>query len=223
MNKVYLIVFLSFLVSCQKDNINSTLKDIDGNSYKTVTIGTQVWMAENLRVKRYPDGTNIPEVTSCESWASLTQSSEAFCFYDNNSHNLHGGYYTYSAAIKACPKGWHLPTNNEWDQLVIYLYNNGFNNAEGKALKSSFSWKLNGNGSDNMAFSALPSGRKYQNMLSANCIGEFYYIGEFGYWWTSTSNGENFAQMKWLSYDSDKVLSNSEVKKTGFSVRCLKN
>jgi len=224
MKKILILITSISLIACEKDeNKIDKLSDFDGNTYKTVTIGNQTWMAENLKTTHYPDGTEIPEVTECEDWQSLGTNSEAFCFYENNSQNQYGGYYTYEAAVKACPKGWHLPTKDEWDELEIYLYNNGFNGAEGTALKATSGWKDNGNGNDVFGFTALPNGRRYKNMLSSNCIGQFYNVGDIGSWWTSTKYDNNFIYYRWLSSSSEDFKEGQEVKKTGFSVRYVKD
>lgn len=224
MKKILILITSISLIACEKDeNKIDKLTDYDGNTYKTVKIGNQTWMAENLKTTHYPDGTEITQVTECEDWQSLGANAEAFCFYENDSENQYGGYYTYGAAVKACPKGWHLPTKNEWEELEIYLYNNGFNGAEGTALKATSGWNDNGNGNDDFGFTALPSGRRYRGMISSNCIGQFYDVGEVGSWWTSTKYDNNFIYYRWLSSSSEDFREGQEVKKTGFSVRYVKD
>jgi len=220
MKKILILITVIGLFSCEKDeNTTDKLKDFDGNTYETVTIGNQIWMAENLKTTHYPDGTKIPEITECEDWKSLGANEEAFCYYENDSKNQYGGYYTYESAIKACPNGWHLPTKNEWEQLEIYLYNNGFNGAEWTALKAISGWSENGN--DNFGFSALPGGRRYWNVLTSECNGQFYWVGEIGCWWSNTEYDNNFSYAFKL-YD-EEVHIGEEVKKSGLSVRYVKD
>jgi hypothetical protein len=96
-----------------------SIKDIDGNVYKTITIGKQVWMAENLRTTRYSDGTAIALVTDNNVWEGLI--TPAFCWYDNNSSNkeVYGALYNWFTVNtnNLCPKGWHVPTDKEWTNL----------------------------------------------------------------------------------------------------------
>ena len=101
----------------------NSLKDIDGNLYKTVTIGSQVWMKENLRTTRYNDGLAIPLVTDYDSWAALT--TPAYCWYNNDSKNkeVYGALYNYYTidTKKLCPEGWYVPADSDWTELIDYL------------------------------------------------------------------------------------------------------
>lgn len=127
-----LIFTLSMVIicSCKKDNdFNITVNDIDGNIYHTLTIGKQVWMAENLRATHYNDGEPIPEVTDDVEWINLT--TGAYCNYDNSEFNVtnFGRLYNWHAVNtgKLAPKGWHIPTDAEWTILENWLIANGFN------------------------------------------------------------------------------------------------
>jgi uncharacterized protein (TIGR02145 family) len=107
--------------------------DVDGNVYKTLTIGTQIWMTENLKTTKYSDGSDIPRVTDNTEWSSLT--TGALCWYKNDEatyRNLYGAYYNFHAVNtgKLCPTGWHVPTDTEWTELTTYL--GGINNTGGK-------------------------------------------------------------------------------------------
>lgn len=223
---LFLLISISLLACEKDDNSIKKLTDFDGNTYEIITIGNQTWMAENLKTTHYPDGTKITEITECEDWQSLEADSEAFCFYENDSKNQYGGYYTYKTAVKACPEGWHLPTKNEWDELEIYLYNNGHNGTEGSALKANFGWNDNGNGNDSFDFTALPGGRRFGAMISNECIGQFYEVGDMGSWWCSTEADDSpnsFAYYRWLSHSSDEFKESNTHKQTGFSVRYIKD
>jgi uncharacterized protein (TIGR02145 family) len=144
--------------------------DIEGNEYNAVTIGTQIWMKENLKTTRYNDGTSIPNVTENAAWADLT--SAAYCWYNNDESTykaLCGALYNWHAVNEAsnggknlCPTGWHLPSQAEWTILTDYLINNGYGyegseSVIGKSLASTSGWvamtdidgdgKLDGRGS----------------------------------------------------------------------------
>ena len=196
-----------------------TVTDIDGNTYNTVTIGTETWMAENLKATKYPNGTAITLVTDNTAWANLgdNDTDKAYCYYKNESTSQYGALYTYAAAKDACPSGWHLPTDAEWTTLENYISNDGHNGTEGTALKSTSGWNSNGNGTDNYGFSALPGG--YRNGSS----GPFGNAGDGGYWWSSTESGSSTAYRRNLDYDYAYVRRLNYYKSNGLSVRCLRD
>jgi len=213
--------------SSSSDDVNisfsSPITDADGNIYKTVMIGTQLWMAENLKVTKEADGTAIPLVTDDAEWAALeaNDTDKAYCYYSNSTDSLakYGALYTYAAAKDACPTGWHLPTDAEWTELKTYIANDGHSGTEGTALKSTSGWYDDGNGTDNYGFSALPGGSRYGNN------GTFYSVGGYGYWWSSTEYGSGDAYYRSLTYgyggaDVYRYYFN---KSFGFSVRCIKD
>ncbi len=110
------LIMILFLSGCQKEEDILTVTDIDGNVYQTITIGTKVWMVENLRVTRYNDGTPIPNVTDKYDWMLLK--TGAYCNYNNDTNMVcsYGRLYNWYAinTNKLCPKGWHIPRNDEW-------------------------------------------------------------------------------------------------------------
>jgi uncharacterized protein (TIGR02145 family) len=172
----------------------------DGNVYKTVKIGSQVWMAENLRYKI--DG----------SW----------CYYNDESNcQKYGRLYVWEAAKKACPSGWHLPTCKEWDNLVEFV---GGNDVAGKKLKANSGWDENGNGTNDYGFSARPGGR-----LVAGGLGirhhDFGEEGVRGIWWTDAEYKNPYAYIRSMSYARDDVNHYLYEKEEGrgFSVRCVKD
>ncbi|MGB4293792.1 MAG: FISUMP domain-containing protein, partial [Bacteroidales bacterium] len=125
------------------------MNDVDGNRYKVIMIGNQLWMAENLRTTKYNDGTPIPLVTDNTAWSNLT--SPGYCWYDNNSTNkdTYGALYNWYTVNtgKLCPSGWHVPSDDEWTIMQNYLIANGFNydgttyyNKYAKALASTTGW-----------------------------------------------------------------------------------
>jgi uncharacterized protein (TIGR02145 family) len=190
--------------------------DIDGNVYHVVTIGTQVWLAENLKTTHYNDGTPIPNVTDT-SWNNLK--TGAYCNYNNSSSNsdTYGRLYNWYAATSShniCPKGWHVPTDSEWTVLDNYL---GGDNVAGGKLKETGTthWQSPNTGATNeTGFSALPGG------LFAGTSGN---IGVDGVWWSSTAF-RSFDSWYWDTHYSSSALSRSNYGNTiGLSIRCVKD
>ena len=199
---------------------NGTVTDIDGNVYHTVTIGTQVWMVENLKVTHYRNGDAIPNVTNSTTWVSQTTGS--YCDYNNQPTNsiTYGrlyNWYTVADARNLCPIGWHVPIYTEWQTIINYL---GQNTAGGQLKESGTSHWLNPNtgATNNTGFTALPAG--FRNM---NGGGGYDLIGTFGNWWSSTETISSRAWYRILYYNGSNVTSHDYDKFVGFSVRCLKN
>lgn len=224
--------------SCKKDDDNkNTIKDIDGNVYHSITIGTQVWMLENLKVTKYNDGTAIPLVTDATEWSLLT--TPGFCWFNNDesaNKNSYGGLYNWYAVNtgKLAPTGWHVPTDAEWTVLENYLVVNGYNydgtttgNKYAKALASATGWTPDaGTGTagntdypnyrNKSGFTALPGGYRHK-------AGWDDSIGVFGGWWSSTEPNAASAWMRGVyNYEIYVERSNYE-KQYGFFVRCLRD
>ena len=213
------------------------LTDIENNNYKTVNIGTQTWMAENLKVTKYNDGTTIPDVTSDIDWVALT--TGAFCTYNNTTNvdtiKSYGRLYNWFATStgKLCPTGWHVPNDSEWTVLRTYLIANGYNydgsktdDKTAKSLASTSGWSSvstmgvighNPSLNNRSGFSSLPGGdRDYS--------GAFVNIGKSAYWWSSTEVAAGIISNYWnLNYDSGTLSTFGTREFSGFSVRCLKN
>lgn len=210
--------------------------DIEGNVYRTVTIGTQEWMAENLKTTKYNDGASIPLVTDDTEWINLT--TPGYCWYANDEttyKNTYGALYNWYAVNtdKLCPAGWHVPTDAEWTELENYLIANGYNydgttseNKIAKSLASTSGWMSSSDVGDvgndqasnnSTGFSAFPGGRRNYN-------GNFDTVGNNGYWWSST---ETFlpttAYFRYLSYYFSHLVSYNYTKDYGLSVRCLRD
>jgi len=209
-----------FASSCKQNSATGTVSDIDGNTYKTITIGTQVWMAENLRTTKYNDGTAIPLVTGNTAWSNLN--SPGYCWADNDSESnkiTYGALYNWYAVntSKLCPKGWHVATDAEWTTLIAYL--GGLKVAGGK-LKSTTGWDslTEDKASNSNGFTALPGDYREAN-------GTFHDVGKHGFWWTSSESdqGENSAWMRRMNYCSSSVFANSYAKMDGMSVRCVRD
>ena len=203
-----------------KYEIMPPLTDIDGNSYKTIRIGDQVWMAENLKVTHYRNGDAIPNLTSGGDWANT--SSDAYCAYDNNESyaNTYGYLYNWFAVVdkrNIAPEGWHVPTDDEWRELSNYLGSD-----DGSKLAGNADLWYNGGLEDNSefgisGFTALPGGyRGYTN-------GSYSNVGNYGYFWSSTEYYSNNAWHRRLYCNSSDVRRYNYGKRSGFSVRCVRD
>lgn len=206
-------------ISCRKNEDSGLLvTDIDGNTYHTITIGTQVWMAENLKTTKFRDGTAIPLVTESSTWRNAT--SPAFCEYNNNpaAPETYGRLYNWFAATDShgiCPAGWHIPSYSEWETLVTYL---GGLDAAGKKLKESgISHWADPNKADNSSgFSALPGGYRNEqgNFFGSAQIGSFWCIRE----------GDAVPSWSWYLYNyEERIFSVYEENVRGNSIRCIKD
>jgi uncharacterized protein (TIGR02145 family) len=196
-----------------------SISDIDGNTYKTIKIGTQVWMAENLKTTKYSDNTPIPLESNRTIWANLT--TPAYCYFNNDSATYaptYGALYNWYAVNTGnlCPSGWHVPSAEEWMTLITYL--GGTDIAGGKLKQRGYThWNAPNTGATNeTGFAALPAGiRAYS--------GSFGYMGEMGYWWTATHSSSIHAVQRGMSYDHSRVLISSYPKNSGYSIRCLRD
>jgi uncharacterized protein (TIGR02145 family) len=193
-----------------------TVTDIDGNVYNTVKIGTQIWMAENLKTTRYRDGTNIPYITDKTDWTG--QTTGAYCWDKNDisSKDIYGALYNWYAAVDGhylCPAGWHVPTDDEWTILTNSV---GGEATAGTELKEAGSahWNTGVNGNNSSGFTALPGGIRWN--------GDFGYIGKEGDWWTSTINGTESAWRRVMNYTSSNVIRDDIMNlSSGLSIRCM--
>lgn len=216
-----MVVILILATDCKKENEDppETVTDTDGNVYTTVTIGTQVWMAENLRTTTYNDGTSIPQVTANNEWKNMK--TAAFCWYGNDADsygNTYGALYNWYAVNtdKLCPAGWHVPTHDEWTTLTDYI--GGAVVAGGKLKESgTLHWDSPNFGATNeTGFTGLPGGSRQD--------GGFMFIGVSGSWWSATESNADWAIERGLNYNSGSVFWVSfNPKSNGYSVRCLKD
>ena len=204
---------------CNEETDDDCIKDSrDGQTYKTVTIGTQTWMAENLNY----------------------QTANSYCYNDNASNcTKYGRLYTWAAAMDSvgtwsangkgcgygktcsptypvcgvCPEGWHLPTQAEWNTLFTAV---GGESTAGKMLKSTSGWNSSGNGTDAYSFSALPAGYRDDN-------GDYVSEGGYADFWSSTGYYSDDAYYVDLDYSHDYAYLFYSLKYYGFSVRCVKD
>lgn len=193
--------------------------DIDGNVYTTVTIGTQVWMVENLKVTSYNDSTPIANVTDNIAWINLT--SGAYCWYNNNGtiyKNPYGALYNWFtvSTLKLCPTGWHVPTDAEWTILTDYL--GGSSEAGGKLKETGTThWNSPNNGATNeTGFTALPGGYRHYDATFNN-------IGNVGHWWSLTMWDPSMVYGRGMDSGSSLVKRDFYFKVAGLSVRCLRD
>ena len=208
------------------------ITDIDGNRYKTIKIGDQWWMAENLKTSHYRNGDPIPVISDNTDWTG--QSEGACCVYANDSTNLdlYGLLYNWYAATderSIAPAGWHLPTDEDWKTLEMYLgmepiiadYENWRgDHQEGAQLKIHNSELWYGNnpytGVDR-GFEALPGGYRKAD------TGEFVKMRYYGIFWTTTENDDQMAYNRSLYNETPKIGRFLRNKKEGYSIRCIKN
>lgn len=207
------------------------LTDIDGNAYQSISNCGQTWMKSNLKVSKYTDGTIIPQVTSQNQWANLT--TGAWCYHENSSSygTTFGKLYNWYAVMgihdaasatnlalrkKLAPTGWHIPTDNELILLTNCL--GGASVAGGKMKEIGTTlWATPNTGATNQSgFTALPGAAR---TLDGNWAGG----NAFGGWWSTTESGPMLALIHWLNHDQGNISSGIFNKKTGLSVRCVKD
>ncbi len=184
-----------------------------------IAIGTQQWMRENLDVLTYRNGDIIPQVTDPTAWAALT--TGAWCYYNNDPANgsLYGKLYNWYAVNDPrglAPTGWHVPSDAEWTILETAL---GGSSVAGGEMKEAgtLNWTTpNTGGNNNSGFAGLPGGFRYDG-------GTFSSVGFSGYWWSSTGTNATIAWLRNLYYSNGNIFRGTSNKKSGFSVRCLRD
>jgi uncharacterized protein (TIGR02145 family) len=238
MKKLNLQFIISFflvltlpMISCKKEendnNDTSIVKDIDGNIYNQITIGTQIWLVENLKTTKYRNGDIIP------TGLGHNNNSGAYENYEGISSNAdtYGRLYNWYAVVDSrglCPTGWHIPSDEEWKTLEIYLgmspeeadkTEGQRGTDEGGKLKQvgTSHWESPNTGATNESgFTALPGG--------VYDVDQFYGKGQYGVWWTSTPSDNNFAWYRYMHYNKPIINRSDEtIKQNGLSVRCIKD
>ncbi len=223
--------------------------DIDGNKYRTIKLGNQEWMAENLKVTKYPNGANVPLVTSDLTWLNLedNNSDDAYCYFNNNTSgekDIYGALYTWAAAMNGantsssnqsgiqgiCPDGWHIPSDAEWKELEMYL---GMSQAEaddenwrgtneGSKLAGNEALWTTGDLTNNIEFGVTTFNGLpggYRNYVD----GTFPDNNTGANWWSSTESSSSTAWGPSLHYASTGVYRYADYKSGGSSVRCVKD
>jgi len=194
--------------------------DADNNNYSVVQIGTQFWMAENLKTTKYRNGDNIPNVTGNTAWGNLT--TGAYSWYNNDASAYkitYGGLYNWYAANDTrnlAPSGWHVPTDEEWTVLTTHL--GGAATSGGKVKETGYAhWKNpNSRATNETGFTALPGGYRFLD-------GTFDENGTWSVWWCSTSSSTGRAPTRAVFYNYIDIGRDISDKKDGFALRCIKD
>lgn len=224
-----------FLFSCKKKDdlvvapitfnpfmTYGTMTDQDNNTYKTVTIGHQVWMAENLKTTRYRNGETITETEGINVWKQKT--SGAYCKYENNNkisdvYGLLYNWYAVNDPRNLAPDGWHIPTRDNWDTLIAFL---GYDYTDQLLETGNDHWKDRMNSINSSGFSALPGGIRDRDVfIGIEVSYEYSDLGLMGYWWTSDSSDELYGAYMFISLYIDYFRVN--YKDSGLSFRCIKD
>jgi uncharacterized protein (TIGR02145 family) len=195
-----LLTVAFLVVGHGQESDSGTIRDVEGNVYRTRLIGTQWWMAENLNVSHYTNGDSIPQVQDAEQWLSLT--TGAWCYYDNNPDNAqrYGKLYNWHAVNDPrglAPVGWHVPTEEEWKELETAM---GMNSAVGDA----------------QGWFGTPSGFR-------GLGGGFYMTGRIAAFWSSSDDAWDYAWYRALAANRSAIRRKLSTKMRGFSVRCVKD
>ena len=199
------------------------LTDIEGNVYNVLTIGTQVWMTENLRTSHFRDGTLIPYVINENTWYNGT--SSMFCWYNNDSETykkLFGGLYNWYSVNtgKLCPNGWHIPSDAEWTVLSEYLGGELIAGSKMKEIGTEHWMSPNSGATNESGFSGLPGGYQY---------GKSRDLGISCSWWSSTIdetlyNGQQiYAKNRSLLYNQERLFREFQLQNFGYGIRCVKD
>jgi uncharacterized protein (TIGR02145 family) len=197
-----------------------TMNDIDGNTYKTIHICTQTWMAENLKTTKFSNGDDIQNVTDSATWANMVLPLPALCWYNNDSAtytNPYGALYNWHAVNtgKLCPSGWHVPTDSDWTTLIDCLSDISLDGGKLKETGTTH-WAIPNKGATNeTGFTALPGGARDHD-------GSFDGVGGGSFWWSATENNPDYAWSRFMLYDRSSVTRYIYDKESGFSIRCLK-
>ena len=231
---ITILILIAAVTSLSAQNSCGTVKDYDGNTYSTVQIGEQCWMKENLRTTHFSDGTAIPDGSDGDDKRADVKPY----YYDYSGSNIplsaRGYLYNWTAAKRACPTGWHLPSDREWKSLTSYVYNQskyvcgGYTESIAKALASTEYWERSEDNecsagdqsrhpNNATGFSAVPAG---------DCAGkDFCCAGRRTIFWSSSCVGEYPCEIScpYLRYNGGGVTEGFYRKTYGFSVRCLRD
>lgn len=213
-----LVVLVGGTFSLSAQKAGATVKDVDGNEYKTVVIGSQTWFAENLKTTKYANGNAIKNVTDAQQWVDCK--SSAYCWYDNNKANKdeYGALYNWYAinAGNICPNGWHVATDADWKSLENTI--GGTLNAAQKLRETGTAhWKGEVDGMSNQyGFNLLAGGFR-------DAYGNFTWQKVDAGYWTATGKTPSYAWNRTAFY-YDNHTNRHEIQKCfGYSVRCVKN
>jgi len=236
---VIILLFIFIVNGCKKPDDTEpavetgTVTDVEGNIYKTVKIGGQWWMAENLKTTKYRNGHYIPVATNQTDWKSTTIG--AYCYYENNSDNIESygllyNWFAISDSNNLAPEGWHIPTDDDWKKMEMHL---GMNQPE--ADKAG--WRGSNEG-DQLKVEGHLGWSEYGTVWPTNTSGFTAYgsccrlpnaeygqpgLKSTGFWWTSSESTGNEAFYRYLDYKNSNIFRSHDSKYYGFSVRCVKD
>jgi uncharacterized protein (TIGR02145 family) len=208
-------------LSFTADGISGSVSDIDGNAYGILYLGTQVWMASNLKTTRYNNGSTINTGLSNSTWASTAIG--AYAIYNDvaSNNSTYGKLYNWFAVNDSrniCPIGWHMPNQTDWNTLITYL---GGSASAGGALKTTGTtvWASPNSGATNSSnFGARGGGKRNET------TGAYAYLNNEGYFWTSTQGGTSTNGIYFkVIYTSDNSFTGEVDKNAGFSCRCIQD
>jgi len=220
--------YINTLVFIPEGNSTQTFNfvectDIDGNNYGTVTIGTQVWMTENLRVTHFRDGVAIPYVTNNSDWALNCRDRKQYCWYNDDESNktTYGALYNYYALLSEfeniAPEGWHVATGDDWSILNTYL---GGGTVAGEKMRErgTTHWSSD-RGNNSSGFSALPSGYRWDGDLS----GYFSGIRAKAYWWSAWEGVTGAGNAPIWNISGSNLQHDEFPRGFGMAIRCVKD
>jgi len=222
------LILVSFTMvvihACKKDDdsdpANQEIRDIDGNVYTAVTIGNQVWMAQNLKTTRFRDGSALAYPGSdLTGWKNNTTGAYAYLFNDEASfRETYGALYNWAAVNtgKLCPEGWHVPTESDWNLLFGFLGDSMVAGGKMKTSDTTLWLSPNTAASNSSGFSALPGGYRDHNGMDG-------LLKKNAFFWTADNASTNNAWHHKLDYQSTQAYGGKRNKRYGLSVRCLKD
>ena len=190
-----------------------TVIDYDGNTYKTVLIGDQWWMTENLKTTHFRNGDPIPRISDNTAWGQ--DSLAAYCLFDNSdSLNCLYNWHAVNDSLSIAPEGWHIPNDSEWQILVEHI---GGDRVAGDMLKSKNGWGDLDEGNNDVGFNALPTGYRHFE-------GDFIEADSTVYYWSSTLYTEGtWSKAYGLKAGQSEIIAGFRYQNSGFSVRCVKD
>ena len=217
--RIYLIINILLLIlsGCQKGDSPvqfGSVTDADGNIYKTVVIGSQTWMAENLKVNHYRNGDSIDYLTGDSQWSASYHG--AYCWYENDESqykDLYGALYNYRAVLDIrgiSPEGWRIATQSDWNKLSSVIGGNKIAGGRLKEIGTAHWYDPNVGATDEFKFNCLPGGQRSYG-------GPFEYVRQSGMFWTTTQ-----AYFFLMSFETDALITNQIEQNSGLSVRCIK-
>lgn len=208
MKKILLLSIIALISSCQQFETKGKIK-----------IGSQIWTARNLNVDKFNNGDKIPEAKTKEEWnLACKNKTPAWCNHDNDFSNgkKYGKLYNWYAVTDPrgiAPKGWHVPSKEEWIKLSSYL---GGEKIAGNKMKSTSGWEVSGEGNNESEFNGLPGGFRFDN-------GEFANLASLGNFWSTTESPITNVEVLILDYGTSTTSFTPFGKGFGMSVRCVKD